>query len=87
MNAILNTMKSEISKFFLFEKKVCSLLSINQCDFQIYARNNGGYIFLLRNWIKESYNDGSTVIEVVNTIKESKFISDELSSFRPNRNN
>ncbi len=84
MNAILNTMKSEVYKFFLFEKKVCSLLKIDQCHFQIYVRHHGGYALLLRNWIKESYTDGSTVKEVVQTIKESPLIKAELSSFCSN---
>lgn len=86
MNTILLNMKSEVHKFFLFEKKVCSLLHIDQCHFQIYVRHNGGYALLLRNWIKESYNKGSTPKEVVQTIKESKLIKDELSSFCPTKN-
>ncbi len=80
-NTILFQMKSESRKIYLFEKRVCLLLNIDQCHFQIYANQYRGYALLLRNWITEAYQTGSTAKEVAETIKNSKFYTKSNLTF------
>lgn len=81
MKPIISTMKSKTQQFFQFEKHVCSSLGIDQCHFQIYTRHHRGYAQLLRDWIRESYDEGMTAKEVAKTIKHSKLIKNEVIAF------
>lgn len=81
MNIILRQMKSESRKIYLFEKRVCLLLNINQCHFQIFSNQHKGYALLLRNWITEAYQTGSTAKEVVETIKNSNLYDNSSLTF------
>ncbi|TSE09993.1 hypothetical protein [Aquimarina algiphila] len=74
----MNTINN-VKSFFLFERKVCDLLRIEQCHFATYVNQNRGYALLLRNWIKESHQKGDTANEVAQTIKRSKLLVDNIN--------
>ncbi len=53
----------------MFEKRVLKRLSIEPKDF---SATYGGYAILLSNWIRECYNNGESINQVVLQINRSR---------------
>ncbi len=66
-----------------FEKEVCANLLIDPKLFDRCVHLHKGYAFLLRNWIRESYESGNTVKEVVHMIRNSKLQLDAIKVGQP----
>ncbi len=77
-NSILEKQQTTI-----FEQSVLSYLLIDPKLFDRCVHLHKGYAFLLRNWIRESYESGNTVKEVVHMIRNSKLQLDAIKVGQP----
>ncbi len=59
----------QIIRMNMFEKRVLKRLSIEPKDF---STTYGGYAIFLSNWIKECYNNGESVKQVVSKFNRSR---------------
>ncbi|MBL0684326.1 hypothetical protein [Aquimarina mytili] len=66
-----------------FEQEVFNCLLIDPDLFDCCVNAHQGYAFLLRNWIRESYESGATVKEVVKKIKNSKLQLESIKIGKP----
>ncbi len=82
MKAIVKS-TSKKSQTEIFEQKVFNRLLIDPKHFDCYVNTHRGYAFLLKNWIKESYENGSTVKEVVKMLKNSKLQLESINIGKP----
>ncbi len=72
--------KNDVSEF---ENTVFKSLSIDQTLFDKCVKKHRGYAFLLRNWIKEAYQNGASVNDVVLSIKKSSLKIEEIIIDKP----
>ncbi|TPN83857.1 hypothetical protein [Aquimarina algicola] len=66
-----------------FEQHVLRLLSIKQSKFNQCVQEHRGYALLLRHWIIEAYQKGTSVHEVATMISNSHLSIDKIREGKP----